>query len=53
MSTIQLGTGLIDIQGVYKALSDAGFDGYTTLEIAGDEAVLESAKYLEALGAVR
>lgn len=53
MSTIKLGTGLIDIQGVYKALSDAGFDGYTTLEIAGDEAVLESAKYLEALGAVR
>jgi inosose dehydratase len=51
MSTIALGTGAIDIQGVYQALVDGGFDGHTTLEIAGDQAVLQSYEYLKALGA--
>ena len=51
MSTIALGDGVIDIESIYKALVDAGFDGYTTLEIAGEEAVLKSFEYLKALGA--
>lgn len=49
MAVIPLGTGVIDIEGVYRALRMAGFDGYTTLEIAGDDAVLASRKYLESL----
>ena len=43
MSTIALGTGVVDIRGTFDALVAAGFDGATTLEIAGDEAVLASA----------
>ncbi len=53
MSTIPLGTGEIDIAGVYAALVGVGFDGYSTLEVAGDDAVTESASYLEGLGAAR
>lgn len=51
MSTIALGTGAVDIRGVYEALEAAGFDGHTTLEIAGDDAVLQSYAYLKGLGA--
>lgn len=51
MSTIALGTGAVDIKGVFEALTANRFDGHTTLEIAGDEAVLESYKYLKRLGA--
>ncbi len=40
---------LVDIEGTFRALQTAGFDGHTTLEIAGDEAVLASRDYLEAL----
>jgi sugar phosphate isomerase/epimerase len=53
MSTIPVGSGVIDIDGAFKALVDAGFDGYSTLEVGGDEAVLASADYLQGLGAVR
>jgi len=53
MSTIALGTGVVDVRGVFEALVQAGFDGASTLEIAGDEAVLASAAFLEELGAVR
>jgi inosose dehydratase len=53
MSTTALGQGEIDIKGVFDALQAAGFDGPTTLEIAGDDAVLASANYLESLGATR
>jgi inosose dehydratase len=53
MSTIALGTGLVDIAGVFDALVASGFDGATTLEIAGDDAVLASADYLTSRGAVR
>ena len=53
MSTTALGTGVIDVRGVFDALVAAGFDGATTLEIAGDDAVLASAAFLEDLGAVR
>lgn len=51
MSTIALGDGVIDIAGVHQALVDVGFDGHTTLEIAGDDAVLGSAEFLRRLGA--
>jgi sugar phosphate isomerase/epimerase len=53
MSTIPVGSGVIDIDGAFKALVDAGFDGYSTLEVGGDEVVLASADYLQGLGAVR
>lgn len=53
MSTIPLGTGQVDIRGVYDALVTAGFDGATTLEIAGDDAVLSSADLLVSFGATR
>jgi inosose dehydratase len=49
MAVIPLGQGVVDIEGTFRALQAAGFDGYTTLEIAGDEAVLASRDYLEAL----
>lgn len=51
MSTIALGTGAVDIKGVYETLVQGGFDGHTTLEIAGDQAVLQSYDYLKNLGA--
>ena len=51
MAVIPLGSGVVDIKGVYDALVAAGFDGYTTLEIAGDDAVLASYEYLKSLGA--
>ncbi|HEX3806642.1 MAG TPA: sugar phosphate isomerase/epimerase family protein [Gaiellaceae bacterium] len=52
MSTIALGTGLVDIAGTAAALAEIGFDGDTTLEIAGDEAVLASRHYLDSLASV-
>ncbi len=51
MSGIPLGTGVVDIKGVYNALVEVGYDGYTTLEIAGDDAVKQSYVYLKSLGA--
>ena len=52
MSLTALGDGVIDIKAIFNALVKAGFDGYTTLEIAGEEAVLKSFNYLKNLGAV-
>lgn len=52
MSTTTLGDGVIDIESIYKALVAIGFDGFTTLEIAGEEAVLKSFNYLKKLGAI-
>ena len=49
MAVIPLGTGAIDIRGAYEALRAVGFDGHTTLEIAGDAAVLASRDYLQSL----
>lgn len=46
MATIALGDGVIDIQGIVKALKAEGFDGPTTLEIAGRDAVITSAARL-------
>jgi inosose dehydratase len=51
MSGIPLGTGVVDIKGIYNALVEVGYDGYTTLEIAGDDAVKQSYAYLKSLGA--
>ena len=52
MSLTALGDGVIDIKAIYNALVKSGFDGYTTLEIAGEDAVLKSFEYLKKLGAV-
>ena len=52
MSLTALGDGVIDIESIYHALVIAGFDGYSTLEIAGEEAVLKSFAFLKNLGAV-
>jgi inosose dehydratase len=49
MAVIPLGTGAIDIRGTDEALRAVGFDGHTTLEIAGDAAVLASRDYLQSL----
>lgn len=46
MSTCALGDGVINIGAVVSALQRVGFDGHTTLEIAGDAAVLASRDYL-------
>jgi inosose dehydratase len=51
MSIAALGTGVVDIKGTFEALVQVGFDGYTTLEVAGDDAVLQSYDYLKSLGA--
>ncbi len=52
MSLTALGDGVIEIEAIFKALVKAGFDGYSTLEIAGEEAILKSFSYLKRLGAV-
>ena len=52
MSPTALGEGVIDIEAIYQALVKSGFDGYSTLEIAGEEAVLKSFAFLKNLGAV-
>jgi inosose dehydratase len=52
MSLTALGDGIINIEAIYHSLVKAGFDGYSTLEIAGEEAVLKSFNYLRSLGAV-
>lgn len=51
MGLIPLGTGAVDIAGVYEVLKDAPHVEYTTLEVAGDEAMLASYDYLKSLGA--
>ena len=47
MSTIALGDGVIGIRKIVDSLMDIGFDGPTTLEIAGVEAVKLSVERLE------
>ncbi len=46
MSGIPLGDGVVGIEAVVKALREQGFDGPTTLEVAGEEAVRISAERL-------
>ena len=47
MSVITLGDGVIDLPPIVKALQDVGFDGATTLEIAGPENVKGSFERLK------
>jgi len=47
MSVITLGDGVIDLRPIVKALQDVGFDGATTLEIAGAENVKGSFQRLK------
>jgi inosose dehydratase len=51
MAVVPLGSGCVDIVGTFRALESIGFDGYTTLEIAGDDAILQSYALLKSLGA--
>ncbi|WP_227497070.1 sugar phosphate isomerase/epimerase family protein [Planctomonas psychrotolerans] len=53
MSTIAVGSGVIDIDGAFAELQAVGYDGHSTLEVGGDDAVLGSAEYLVGLGAVK
>jgi sugar phosphate isomerase/epimerase len=53
MSTIPVGSGVIDIEGAFTALEETGFSGHSTLEVGGDEAVHASADYLIGLGATK
>lgn len=48
MGAIPVGDGVVGIPKVVDALMTAGFDGPTTLEIAGREAVMKSAERLQA-----
>jgi len=47
MSTIALGDGVVGIRKIVDALMEAGFNGPTTLEIAGADAVKLSAQRLQ------
>lgn len=47
MGTIALGEGVTGIAEIVNALQAAGFQGDTTLEVAGERAVLASKKFLE------
>lgn len=49
MATIALGEGVVGIDAVLAELRKVGFDGDTTLEVAGEAAVLKSREYLESL----
>ena len=51
MGTIALGDGLVGVQGIVEALLEIGFNGETTLEIAGVENVLLSLQRLQDWGA--
>lgn len=51
MSSIPLGSGIVGIEEIYNALVNCGFDGYSTLEVAGEAAVKESFEFLKKLGA--
>jgi inosose dehydratase len=46
MGLIPLGDGIVGIEAVVKELLATGFDGPTTLEIAGEDAVKTSAERL-------
>lgn len=48
MGTIPVGDGVIGIQPIAEALLASGFEGPTTLEVAGKDNLLESAKRLRA-----
>ena len=47
MAIIPLGTGVVPVEEVFNKLAEAGFDGYSTFEIAGEEAVKKSLEFLK------
>ncbi len=49
MATIPLGSGVIGIKEIVEALKASDFDGYTTLEVAGEDAVIQSRDFLNGL----
>ena len=51
MATIALGDGVVGIEQLVGELKDVGFDGPTTLEIAGEQSVKTSAERLKQWGA--
>jgi inosose dehydratase len=51
MALIPLGAGVVDIKSAFEALQAADFNGYTTLEVAGEENVKQSYAFLKSLGA--
>ncbi len=51
MATIALGDGVVGVREIVEALTEAGFDGETTLEIAGAESVTRSVERLREWGA--
>jgi len=51
MAVIPLGDGVVGIEGIVQALKAAGFDGATTLEIAGPDNVKKSVERLRQWGA--
>jgi len=53
MGITALGDGVVGIEAIVKALLAIGFDGPTTLEIAGEEAVKTSAARLRAWSGAR
>lgn len=53
MAVIPVGDGVVGVRAVVDALMAIGFDGPTTLEVAGREAVLTSAERLQAWSAGR
>lgn len=48
MAMIPLGDGVVGVEAIVEALVDVGFDGATTLEIAGSENVKASVERLQA-----
>jgi inosose dehydratase len=50
MATIALGDGMIDLPAIVKSLQEVGFDGATTLEIAGRDNVRRSLERLKQWG---
>jgi len=49
MAVIPLGTGVVPVEEVFDELVKMGFDGYSTFEIAGEEAVKNSLNFLKEL----
>jgi inosose dehydratase len=52
MATIALGEGVVGIAEVVKELKLVKFNGHTTLEVAGERAVLASREYLQKHGCI-
>ena len=47
MAVIPLGDGVVGIEKIVKELQKVGFDGFTTLEIAGPDNVKKSVQRLQ------